>query len=109
VEIAVEPPLHTPNAFWQPALQWLDSKYTFDCGNERSVTRTENARSLTYDAPDGSVSLEAYDCLGEWKTGTRTFALLGQAHSSSTCLTMGNAAIVRCKSCATPTGACKCK
>jgi hypothetical protein len=38
-----------------------DSIITMDCGNGRSVTMTDNGGILTYDAPDGSITLDAYD------------------------------------------------
>jgi hypothetical protein len=41
--------------------------YKLDCGSGRSVTMTGNGRQLTYDAPDGSITLKAYDWMEDWK------------------------------------------
>ena len=37
-----------------------DSKHDIDCGNGRSLTMTNNGETLTYNAPDGSITLKAY-------------------------------------------------
>jgi hypothetical protein len=43
------------------ATNTADSKHDFDCGNGRSLTMTQNGEILTYNAPDGSITLNAYD------------------------------------------------
>ena len=40
----------------------------FDCGGGRSLTMRNNGRELTYKAPDGSISLSAYDWQEDWHT-----------------------------------------
>jgi hypothetical protein len=37
-----------------------DSKHDIDCGNGRSLTMVNNGETLTYNAPDGSITLKAY-------------------------------------------------
>lgn len=42
--------------------------YDFDCGGGRSLIMRNNGRKLTYNAPDGSISLDAYDWGADWHT-----------------------------------------
>lgn len=43
-----------------------EKTFKFDCGGGRSVTMGNNGRELTYDAPDGSISLKAYAWQDDW-------------------------------------------
>ena len=43
-----------------------NSVYDFDCGDGRSLTMTKNGERLTHNAPDGSISLDAYDKQEDW-------------------------------------------
>lgn len=38
-----------------------EDEFNFDCGSGRTVIMGRNGRDLTYNAPDGSISLTAYD------------------------------------------------
>ena len=43
-----------------------EKEFKFDCGGGRSVTMGNNGRKLKYDAPDGSISLDAYSWQEDW-------------------------------------------
>jgi hypothetical protein len=45
-----------------------EKEYTFDCGSGRSAIMGDNGRDLTYNTPDGSIKLSAYDWTKDLKS-----------------------------------------